>query len=616
MGQREESSSWLTLEHAGYTAIGLLAAGLRLLHLGLRPLSEGEAVQALAALEFTQGAVPVAPSGTIPALFTSNTLAFSLLGAGDITARWLPVLAGVILALLPYGMRHRLGRGGALVAALLLALSSSAVYFSRMLDGAVVVAACGLALAVGLIRFIDMRRPRALYLAAAALGLGLLAGPGIWTLLVIFAAFVLVLYLAERLLDSESGWSALMEAWSSLREEKSDPDSGEQRGLSPLARTGIVLAAVFGLGATTLVLQPAGVGHAADLIGAWARDFSPQPGGQYLAYPLLLLLRYEPLILFLGLVELGQWLVAGRSQRNHVALLGPSFPHTAFLVFWAVAATLIILIAGHRAPGNLFLVVVPLALLAGQGVERTCRWLTRQYLWAEAGAVAAVAAGLGAFLYLQLASYARASSASTISIASITLSASTTYLILALVALLLLLALGVVAWFWRGPKLVASGGWLAAVFLFGLFGFRAMWGLNFAHANDPRQLMIQQATSPGVRAFAKQLEALSLEKAGDAHTLPVTVDANTGPVVAWYLREFDQKTVVEGLSAPPGTVAVVTLAAQNLPIGETYRGQSFPLRARWLPEGLGGQELLRWLLFLDGDLPAVDRQVVLWVGVQ
>jgi hypothetical protein len=140
-----------------------------------------------------------------------------------------------------------------------------------------------------------------------------------------------------------------------------------------------------------------------------------------------------------------------------------------------------------------------------------------------------------------------------------------------------------------------------------------MWGLNIAHASDARELMIVRTTSPDVRLFAERLGALSLDKAGDATTLPITVDAATGPVVEWYLRDFEQQMVVEELFSQPGTVAAVSLAAQDLPIGETFRGQGFPLRTQWLPWGLGGKAVVRWLLFTEVSLPAVEQEVVLWV---
>ncbi len=597
----------VNVERAAYGAVGLLAAGLRWFQLGLRPLNEGEAVQALAALRFVRGAAQTAPAGTIPALFTGNIVGFSLLGVSDITARLLPALAGLILVLLPYGLRHRLGRGGALAASLLLAVSPSAVYFSRSLDGAVLVAACGLALAVGLIAYVDTRRPGFLYLAAAALGVGLCSSPGLYTLIGVILLFGLLLYLADRFLRHEGqpgmgSWSSLLVAWWSLRGEA---------GL--LTRVGAVLLATFSLIATSFVLHPAGVGHAADLLAAWVKGFSAEPGGQPAIYPLLLLLRYEPLLLLLGLVEAGRALIGRRAPQHQVPQSGSSFSHTPFLVFWALAATLILVLSGHRPAGNILLIVVPLALLAGQGVERTWHRLARCGGWLEMGLFSAAALALLVFFYLQVTAYGLTSKLSTVSIANITLYASYYYLLLAAIAPLLLIGLGLAVWVWRGPEAVVGTSWLTAIVALGLFGFRATWSLNVTHAADPRELMIGQTTAPDVRLLVERLEALSQAQAGDIHTLPVTVDAETGPVVAWYLRDFERQIVVDGLSAPPTTIAAVTLARQDLPIGETFRGQGFPLRTHWLPWGLWGQRLVRWLLFTGGSLPIVDQEVVLWV---
>jgi uncharacterized protein (TIGR03663 family) len=601
----DRESSFAGVETAAYIVIALLAAGLRFFQLGLRPLNGDEAMQALAAYRFVQEGIPAAPAGTVPALFTGNVVGFTLFGASDITARWLPVLAGVLLVLLPYGLRHRLGRGGALAASLLLALSPSAVYLSRSLDGAVLVAACGLAIAVGMINYVDTRHPGFLYLAAGALGLGLCAGPGIYTLLLIFVLSGLVLFLGERLLGRDTGGSSLQGAWGAIRGE---------RGL--LAKAGAVLVATFGLVAMTLVLYPGGVGHAADLIGAWATRFLPEADGNPVIYPLLLLLRYEALILVLGLVEAGRWVLGRRAEASETPQPASAFPHTAFLVFWAAMAIVLILIPGHRPAGNVLLAVVPLALLAGQGVARVWGWVTRRSLWPAAGLVAIVALGVGIFIYLQVASYSQAGSTQTASVAGVTLLARASYLIVALIGLLLIGVLGAVAWFWRGPDLVLAGGWLAALLALALFGFKATWGLNVAHAADPRELMIVRTTAPDVRLLVDRLEALSLDKSGDAHTLPFTVDRATGPVVAWYLREFKKQTVVEDLSTPPDTLAAVTLAVEDLPIGETFRGQGFPLQIHWLPWGLWGQDAIRWLWFNAASQPVVDQEVILWVSSQ
>ena len=614
------SASWLTVERAAYAAVGLIAAVLRFAQLGLRPLDAAEAGQALSAFRFAAGEIQAAPAGTLPALFTGNVAGFTLFGASDWTARLLPALAGLLLALLPYGLRHRLGRGGALAASLLLAVSPSVLYASRRVDGAVLAAACGLALLVGLIRYVDGRGRHTLYLAAGALGLGLTAGPDFYSLLLILALFGLGLYVSERWLGWQTGWSSLVAAYRAAR--ASGEDAGEP-GVAPadeeegqarpslLLLAGAVAVAAFGLSATAFVLHPAGIGLAADLLPAWARGLMPEPGGQPAIYPLLLLLLYEPLILFLGLLEGGRWLAARRRRPGEGLAFPSAFSHTALFLFWGVAAALLAVIAGHRPATGVLLVVVPLALLGGQGVERAWRWIEGRSRWQDVGLVVLVAAGAAIFFYLQVAAYARADSMATVSLAGMTLYTTSTYLILALVAVVLAVGLAVVVWFWRGPDVVASAGWLAVVGILALFTVKGFWGANFDP--DPRDLMVGQSTAFDVRLFVGQLEELSRNRAGDAHTLQVTVDAATGPVVTWYLRDFEHLTVVEGLSAPPDTAAAVTLAATDLPIGEAFRGQGYPLRRHWLPWGLWGQDLVQWLLFGQGTLPIVDQELVLWV---
>jgi uncharacterized protein (TIGR03663 family) len=598
------------LELAGWVLTGLLAAVLRLAGLGLRPLGAGEAEQALAALRFAQGSTPLAPAGTLPALFSGNVAVFTLFGAHDWTARLWPALAGVALVLLPFGLRRHLGRGGALVASLLLAISPTAVWSARGLDGATLAAACGLALVVGLVLVLDGQRPAGLYLAAVGLGLGLASGPSFYSLLLILILFGLGLYLGPRLLHRDWGWQALVAAYGPLL--------NDDRGL--LLRAAVVASATLGLSVTTFALQPAGIGHASDLLGAWARSLLPATGDQPALYMLLVLVRYELLIL-LPVVVMGLVAMLRRLARRDAAAEpepgGPaSLSLTALLAFWAVTALVLALVGGQRTAGDLLLALVPLALLAGQGIEQAWRWIEGRVFWGEAWIVAGVGLALAVFLYLQLAFTARSSGA-TVSVAGTTLYATTTYLILALVALLLLVALGVVAWYWRGKELVVAGAWLASLAILGLITIKAMWGPSFSRATDPRELLVvpERATSAQVRLLASELEELSLALKGDSHTLPVTVDAGTGPVVAWYLRHWPV-TRVEALSSPPETPAAVTLSQDQPAIGEAFSGQGFALRSHWLPWGLRGQDLLRWLLFAESTEPIVDQEVVLWVATR
>jgi uncharacterized protein (TIGR03663 family) len=594
----------LTLETVAWAATAVVAAALRLGGLGVRPLGEGEAEQALAAYRFAQGSIQAAPAGTLPALFSGNVAVFTLLDANDWTARLWPALAGIALALLPYVLRHRLGRGGALAASLLLAISPTAVWSARGLDGATLAAACGLALVAGLFLVVDGQRRGGMYLAAVGLGLGLASGPGFYRLLLILILFGLGLVLGLRFLGRDWGWQSLHAAYGALPNDT-----------ALLRRAAVVAGAVLGLTLTTFALHPAGIGHAADLLAAWARGQLPGVGDQPALYLLLVLVRYELLILVLALMAVGRWLAGGAEREPSTADRPVGLSHTAFLGYWAAAALVLALLARERTAGDLLLALMPLALLAGQGIEQAWQWIRERVFWGEAWMVAGVSLALAVFFYLQLAFAARSSSGATLSVAGVTIYATTTYLILSIVALVLLLALGAVAWFWRGSEVVAAGAWLAAVTILGLVTIKAMWGPSFGRATDPRELLVvpERATSPQVRLLASELAQLSLEVRGDAYTLPVTVEATTGPVVAWYSRHWPV-TGVETLSAPPETLATITLAQDQPAIGEAFSGQGFALRSRWLPWGLRGQDLIRWLLFGESTVPVVDREVVLWVA--
>src|SRR5450759_2454847 len=126
--------AWLTTERVAYGAAGVLALFLRLFGLGLQPLSPAEAAQALPAWQAAQGNA-YQLSGISPLLFGLQRWLFVPLAGSDSLARWWPALAGGLATLLFYALRDRLGRGGALVAAILWAGSPLAVFVSRQATG-------------------------------------------------------------------------------------------------------------------------------------------------------------------------------------------------------------------------------------------------------------------------------------------------------------------------------------------------------------------------------------------------------------------------------------------------------------------------------------------------
>ena len=143
-----------------WIAVVAVAAALRLTDLAAAPLSPVEAVPALAAYSAGQGLPPTggAQPGA-PLLLHVNTLIFTLFGSADGVARLLPALAGVGLVLTPLLLRGYLGRWGALGTGLMLALSPTALLFSRSLDGTVPAALGVMLLLCCAARFLDTQRP-------------------------------------------------------------------------------------------------------------------------------------------------------------------------------------------------------------------------------------------------------------------------------------------------------------------------------------------------------------------------------------------------------------------------------------------------------------------------
>lgn len=578
--------SWLTVEVALYFLIALAAAGLRLYRLGARPMTEGEAAQALAAWRFTQGQA-VGPMGYSPLLFTSSVLLFGLFRAGDLTARLVPALFGVAAVILPCLLRRRLGRMGALATSLLLAISPAANFFSRYLGGEIVVAACALALTIGLFGYLDERRPKYLYLAAVALAVALSAGRGAYTLLLALGTFFAGSGEARR---------SIIEAW--------------QRESHLFIRCLSAAAIVFALVCTCFLLNFSGLQAGADLLPAWLAALKPGAGDHPWHYHLQLLALYEPLVLIFGLAEMF------RSSGERDLL-------RSFLAYWAIVAFLVYAVAGGRGPGDVLLIVVPLALLAGSSAGRLLEGIAHG--WAREGLFLALAGAIACRLYLELAGYASGRGAMAL------------YPSLWLALAILLLAVGLVALFWTyfGPATALRGAGLALLVILAVATVGIGCNLNFCRASDPREPMVVSPTSPNIFDLVETLEMVSLQREGEPHAMAVTVHEsprlrggqsnssltapphagrNAGPVLAWYLRRFANVEFVPQLGPAIATPAVIAPAEEKAPsLGGQYVGQDFVLRLRWRPQGLSGPDRVRWLLYRQAPTPVQADRVVLWI---
>ncbi|HEV8192143.1 MAG TPA: flippase activity-associated protein Agl23, partial [Ktedonobacterales bacterium] len=214
------STAWQYLRHmttGQWLWVGVIALGaiLRFWGLGAKPLHHDESMHAFYSYMFARN-----PSGYeydpllhgpfqfhAVGIFFAIVLAFQhLFGAGgaagnpwinDTTARIVPALFGVGIVMLPLGLRRELGKAGALITALLLAVSPSFVYFSRFLREDIYFNFFMFAMVVCAVRFAHDRKLRWLVACIAATVLAYATFEGIYLSLVLFVSYLMVLLVWE-----------------------------------------------------------------------------------------------------------------------------------------------------------------------------------------------------------------------------------------------------------------------------------------------------------------------------------------------------------------------------------------------------------------------------------
>jgi uncharacterized protein (TIGR03663 family) len=581
---RHESK--ITLETVLWVLVALTALVLRLANLDAAPLNAGEARQAMLAWQAMNGQ-PAPAAGYSPFLLAADALIFALCGAGDALARLWPALFGAALALTPLLLSRHLGQVGVLAAGLILAISPTALFASRQVDGTVVAATGAMVCLGGLLRFLepidpDVEKHRRgwLWLAAGGLALALVSNP---------SAYGLILPMGLGALITAWAWGGLEEAWERLRPHLP----------SALA---VFLAAGLAL-ATGLWWNPAGLGAAGDLLASWVGRFRPVPAPA--PFPLTVLFVYEPLALLFGVLGL----IATIRQDVRIGRLAG---------LWAVLSLLLLVLMPGRAAFDMLWLVLPLALLAGLGLRWLAQSLRDRGAWLSEGLYVPVVVILWVHEYLMLARYAELDDPAHLALAFLTLALQV------LLAMIFGLAIGV------ETALRGLGAGTAIAFLAATLA--AGWGGAHERPADPRELLVREPTAVEVRDLVRTLQDRSWRRTGIPTTLPLAVEAAPDSVLAWYLRDFTAARRVDSFAQEEETAlpdvlvnAPPDLSAPGLPAaldGSVYVGQDFALRRRWDPALVACTRewpprcgaAVRWLLFRDtAQPPVVDQWAVMWV---
>ncbi len=603
--------SWLTVEITLWGLLFLAALGLRLLHLDGAPLNSTEARDALAAWRFAHGQGAPSTTGYSPALFSSQWFTFLIFAANDPTARLIPALTGTALVLTPALLRHRLGRLGALATGTLLTLSPTALTLSRTASGDILVALGALLCVCGLWRYLDGLAQEERTPAASASQFFILSALGT----------------ALMLASGALAYSALIGIGSALAViALVDPESRDllQRGWTTLRATPHVtyyaLGALLGgivLLSTAFAWHFGGLAGAAALFAQWLNGFVRWPDSLSVSYPALILIFYEPLVLLTGGVGVGLAIARGN-------------PCSRFMALWAATALLLALIRPGRGPGDVLIILLPLACLGGLALQDLLEGLRHRGHWLNEGVYLIVTLPLWVFLLFRLATYStQPGQYAHINAAFFNVSLPIVLGSVLVAAVLLLVLTAAIASI-QGPGPALRGLGVSGIITLLLFTVATTWGISQNRSADPRELLVIEPTATEVRLLRDSLSRVSSEHNGDAHAIDLTVFTDD-PALNWVLRDFHQARMAEPTETPAFTSAVVAPHALGTPpLGEDYIGQTFPLRRRWETDDLTCRwnlvqlgfdqvsqldcsALAEWLLFRRSPGLPIEERVVLWL---
>lgn len=528
----------VAIEPIAWASVIAIAALFRLLDLGVRPLRPQEGLPARAVLEFSFGSLSPDWFGDLTSGLT--VLVFRVIGDSVTTARVVPALLGIVAVGCLAFYRPLVGRGAALIGALLVAVSPVALAGARSFGPE----AAALPLAVLLPPLVwqsfIVRRHAYVPLLAFVVGLGLGTGALLPAMIAVLIAWLAV----------ERGW---LDGRSSPAHSEQQPPPRQTIMLSALALLpGLLLAFTrYGAGFDRLTLSA---------VRAWEIPqpvVTPQLPWQWVPS---VLLAYEPLVTVLGIVGA---LVVLRGWTT------PDLPGGRLMVLWAGTGLAINLFWLRSDPAHLLLTTVPLALLAGLATAEGSRFFTGGST-PRLGLVViplVVAFGFALVKLVEWGNFQRIPADEAAAVAVVVAGGIAA-------AAVLVLVLRVPA---RGALL------LIGLPLLGMVTLHASANVAFG---DGSEFVYGRRTLPQVAAIDRRVDFVA--DPGEA----IAVERRVWPALAWPLRRWPVNTYVE---LPPSHPAVIP--APTGTASDPTQIQRVPFTEQWMPSEWDAIGILRWWIF-------------------
>lgn len=543
-----------------YALAFIVALAVRLVGLGVIPLTDTEAAPALQALRLSQGAQSALSAH--PFYVLSTSLIFLMFGgATNFLARLIPALVGSLLILTPRLFEDRLRPRPSLILAFFLALDPGLTAISRQIASPIL-ALTFLALTFGLIN------KRKFNWAAATAAFACLSGPALWLGVIGFGiAFGVSKILFKRLGGSDDAlfFSQEIMHYSNL----------------------LVFIAVFLLGSTLFFLVPSGIGAAFSSIPTFFTDLI-RPASTTAGRALFSLIIYQPFALLLALIAITRGAL-DVSQR------------VIFMALWFLVALILALVLPNRQIADLAWALAPLSVLAAIELEGYLDVSPAERK--DAFGATALVVVLWILFWLTLASVNwQATDSSEFQLRVATLFGALALILISLV----LIGMG-----WSVRAATLGGMWgmalcLGALTVGGLFG--AM-GLRGADASELWRLPNVPLQAQLVRDAISELSDIG---AGNKHTATVALVGVDSPALEWLLREnpLQNASILDETTAPD---FVVTTFEANPALASAYRGQEIVWRVSPIWNDADALAWLRWATLRE--MPQSNDALILWARV-
>lgn len=166
----------LNWELVAWVALIITAAVLRFVNLGVRAMSHDESLHTLYAYYlYDAGKYQHNPMMHGPLRYHLTALFYFLFGDNDTTARLGPALLGIGIVAMAYFFRRYIGRIGALLAGIMLAVSPSVLFHSRYIRDDIFIAFFLLVWIYGAFRYLETRQTKWLVAVTLGMAFGILA---------------------------------------------------------------------------------------------------------------------------------------------------------------------------------------------------------------------------------------------------------------------------------------------------------------------------------------------------------------------------------------------------------------------------------------------------------